>query len=110
MSVLALTQEMIAILAEVRHLASDAPSLEFLQQGIRQHGMNWVGAVVALKKTAVVRINPAQDAFCPKCSEILVLNHNYGMYSDDGTLIYGCCSGGIGLRPPVFGEVFSRLS
>jgi hypothetical protein len=84
-------------------------AFEFLQQGIRQHGMEWVGAVVALKNTAVLRINPAQEAFCPKCNALLILNHNYGMYFDDGTLIYGCCSGGISLRPPIFNDFFSQL-
>jgi hypothetical protein len=68
-------------------------AFEFMEQGLRQHGRDWVGAVVQLKDTAVLRINPAQDAFCPKCGQILILGHWYGMYAPDGTLIYGCCSG-----------------
>ena len=37
-------------------------AFEFMQQGLRQHGRDWVGAVMELKNTAVLRINPAQDA------------------------------------------------
>lgn len=68
---------------------------EFIKQGLEHHGKNWVGAVVALKNTAVLRINPAQDAFCPKCGLILITNHWYAMYQPDGTMSYGCCSGEI---------------
>jgi hypothetical protein len=68
-------------------------AFEFIEHGLRHHGKNWVGAVVELKNTAVLRINPTQDAFCPKCNQILPTGHWYGMYAPDGTLIYGCCSG-----------------
>jgi hypothetical protein len=78
-------------------------AFEFLQQGIREHGMGWVGAIVELKNTAVVRINPNQTAFCPKCNALLLRGHDYGMYDTRGTLIYGCCSGGIPIIvPPIF--------
>jgi hypothetical protein len=66
-------------------------AFEFIEQGLREHGREWVGAVVELKETAVLRINPTQDAFCPKCGLIIIVNHNYSMYSDSGKLIYGCC-------------------
>jgi hypothetical protein len=68
---------------------------EFIQQGIRQHGKDWVGAVVKLKNTSVVRINPAQDAFCPQCNEYVITNHWYQMVDSRGTMIYGCCGGQI---------------
>ncbi|HBP89088.1 MAG TPA: hypothetical protein PKK23_13975 [Nitrospirales bacterium] len=68
-------------------------AFEFIEQGLRHHGKDWVGAVVELKNAAVLRINPAQDAFCPVCRQILPTGHWYGMYAPDGTLIYGCCSG-----------------
>ncbi len=66
---------------------------EFIEQGIEQHGRNWVGAILALDNTAVVRINPAQRARCPDCGLILIISHNYAMYDWRGTMIYGCCSG-----------------
>jgi hypothetical protein len=66
---------------------------EFIEQGLKQHGKNWVGAILALKDTAVLRINPAQDTFCSQCGLILILGHNYAMYDRRGTMIYGCCSG-----------------
>jgi ribosomal protein S27AE len=68
-------------------------AFEFMEQGLRQHGRDWVGAVVALKNAAVLRINPTQDAFCSRCGDIIIISHWYGMYAPDGTLIYGCCSG-----------------
>jgi hypothetical protein len=67
---------------------------EFLQQGLRQHDRDWIKAVSQLRNTSVLRINPALDAFCPRCNQILITGHWYGMYAGDGTLIYGCCSGG----------------
>ncbi len=71
-------------------------AFEFMQHGLREHGRAWVEAVLDLKNTAVLRINPAQDAFCPKCNLKLIVYHNYEMYADNGTLIYACCSGEIG--------------
>ena len=66
---------------------------EFMKHGLAEHGKNWVGAVFALKNTAVLRINPTQTAFCPNCGAPLIIMHNYEMMDDKGTLIYGCCSG-----------------
>ncbi|GHE25439.1 MULTISPECIES: hypothetical protein [Streptomyces] len=70
-------------------------AFEFVEQGLRQHGPEWIGAVLSLRDAAVLRINPTQDAFCPDCGLILPAGHWYGMYALDGTLIYGCCSGEI---------------
>lgn len=70
-------------------------AFEFMQQGLGEHGKHWVGAVVKLTNVAVLRINPTQDAFCPECRQLLLTNHWYSMYADDGTLIYGCCKGEI---------------
>jgi hypothetical protein len=69
---------------------------EFIEQGLKQHGKDWVGAVVEMKNTAVLRINPAQKAFCPQCSALMMGNHWYEMLDGRGTMIYGCCSGEIG--------------
>lgn len=68
---------------------------EFIQQGLRQHGKDWVGAVVQLQNVSVLRINPAQDAFCPQCHEYVITNHWYQMVDGRGTMIYGCCGGEI---------------
>jgi hypothetical protein len=68
-------------------------AFEFVQQGLRVHGKEWVGAVVELKNAAVLRVNPAEDAFCPKCNLIILQNHWYAMYDLRGTMIYGCCRG-----------------
>ena len=69
-------------------------TFEFMEQALLQHGRDFVEAVLALKNTAVLRVNPSQDAFCPKCKQMLVVNHAYSMYSDTGKLIYGCCNSG----------------
>jgi hypothetical protein len=66
---------------------------EFIQQGLRQHDRDWIKSVLELKNTAVLRINPALDTFCPSCSNLLREDHYYEMPFDDGTLIYGCCKG-----------------
>jgi hypothetical protein len=68
---------------------------EFIQQGLRQHGRQWVGAVVEMKNVSVLRINPTQDAFCPQCNEYVITNHWYQMVDSRGTMIYGCCGGSI---------------
>lgn len=69
-------------------------AFEFMQQGLQEHGNDFVGAVVALKDVAVLRINPVQDVICARCKVIIITNHWYSMYSDTGKLIYGCCKGG----------------
>jgi hypothetical protein len=68
-----------------------------MEQGIAEHGKEWVKAVLELKDTAVLRINPSQDAICGKCGEHLIGIHDYAMYSDPPyyRFIYGCCSGEI---------------
>jgi hypothetical protein len=62
---------------------------EFMQQGLREHDRDWIKTVLELKNTAVLRVNPALDAFCASCNERLLMGHWYQM----GALIYGCCSG-----------------
>lgn len=68
---------------------------EFVEQGLKEHGKDWIGAIVELKNTAVLRINPTQDAFCPRCGLVLISTHWYEMYTDSGKLLYGCCRGEI---------------
>jgi RNase P subunit RPR2 len=67
---------------------------EFMQQGLREHDRDWIKAVLELKDTSVLRVNPALDAICANCNRFLIMGHWYGMHFDNGTLIYGCCSGG----------------
>ena len=68
---------------------------EFIQQGIREHGRDFVLATMELKNTAVLRINPVQNLICPKCNERLIIFHKdlYACHRDDGKLLYGCCKG-----------------
>jgi hypothetical protein len=68
---------------------------EFMQQGLREHDRDWIKAVLELKNTTVLRVNPALDAICANCNELLLTNHWYGMPSKDSPLIYGCCRGPI---------------
>ena len=68
---------------------------EFMQQGLREHDRDWIKTVLELKNTSVLRVNPALDAFCPKCNQMLRKGHWYEMKGPDGTLTYGCCSGEI---------------
>ncbi len=68
---------------------------EFMQQGLREHDRDWIKAVLELKHTSVLRVNPALDAFCPQCHQVLMSGHWYEMKASNGTLIYGCCRGEI---------------
>jgi RNase P subunit RPR2 len=68
--------------------------IEFMQQGLREHDRDWIKAVLALKNTSVLRINPNLDAFCPQCRQLLPAGHTYEMRMPNGTLSYGCCKGG----------------
>ena len=59
---------------------------EFMQQGLREHDRDWVKAVLELKNTSVLRVNPALDAICANCNGWVIVGHWYGMHSTDGTL------------------------
>jgi len=65
-------------------------AFEFMEQGIREHGRDWLGVVLGFENTAVIRINPGIDAICPSCNQLLIRSHYYWMGRD-----YGCCSGEI---------------
>ncbi len=66
---------------------------EFIQQGLREHDKDWIKAVLGLKNTGVLRVNPDLDAFCPQCNLVLPTTHDYEMRMPNGTLSYGCCRG-----------------
>lgn len=67
-------------------------AFEFMQQGIREHGRDWVGAVLEFKNASVVRVNPRADARCPICMAPIVQGHIYWMEDTDRPGHgYGCC-------------------
>ncbi|MGW8557977.1 hypothetical protein [Streptomyces tubercidicus] len=58
---------------------------EFLQQGVREHGVDAVKAVFEMKNTMLFRANPAFRAICPNCREMLGdLEYDCDQYG-------GCC-------------------
>ncbi|WP_251022561.1 hypothetical protein [Streptomyces sp. ISL-10] len=61
-------------------------AFEFVQQGIREHGREAVGAVLELKDTSVIRVNPVQVTVCPDCNQRLLRGHYYCWVNG-----YGCC-------------------
>jgi hypothetical protein len=66
-------------------------AFEFMQQGIREHGRDWLGAVLELKNASVVRVNPSGDSICPICAAIIPEGHLYWMEDLDTGRGYGCC-------------------
>ena len=46
-------------------------AFEFLQQGIREHGLDHVKSVFGLKNSAFLRVNPYLVAICPDCSQMI---------------------------------------
>jgi hypothetical protein len=62
-------------------------AFEFIQQGIREHGRDWVEVVLEFKHAAVIHVNRASDPICPKCHKPLIFG-DY-CYAMDGY----CCTG-----------------
>lgn len=60
-------------------------AFEFMQQGIREHGLEAVQSVFDLKDAAIIRVNPRQQAICPECKMAILAPHYYCYWS------YGCC-------------------
>jgi hypothetical protein len=46
-------------------------AFEFLQQGIREHGVDAVRAVLSLKNLTFLRANPSLVMVCPNCTQLL---------------------------------------
>jgi hypothetical protein len=63
-------------------------AFEFIQQGIREHGREFVGAVLELENTSVIRVNPPTVAVCPSCDTMAIAGHHY-----EWGQRYGCCGG-----------------
>jgi hypothetical protein len=66
-------------------------AFEFMQQGIREHGRDWLGAVLEFKQASIVRVNPNGDAICPTCHALIIRGHIYWMEDIDTGKGYGCC-------------------
>ncbi|MFE4634884.1 hypothetical protein ACFRJ1_16125 [Streptomyces sp. NPDC056773] len=61
-------------------------AFEFIEQGIKEHGKESVDAVMALKNTYVLRVNPVTPVVCAACGARILVGHEY-----DHTNQYGCC-------------------
>ncbi len=66
-------------------------AFEFIEQGIREHGMEMVGAVLELKVASIIRINPPNFAICAHCNQNLMEQHYYMWIGDSR---YACCMSG----------------
>lgn len=67
-------------------------AFEFIQQGIREHGREWLGAVLEFKNASVVRVNPSGDSICATCAAVVPETHLYWMEDTDRPGHgYGCC-------------------
>ncbi|MDT0480340.1 MULTISPECIES: hypothetical protein [Streptomyces] len=59
---------------------------EFLQQGIRQHGLDGVKSVFELKNGKLLQVNTTLLVVCPNCDELLDRGIEY-----EGDTYAGCC-------------------
>jgi|HubBroStandDraft_2_1064218.scaffolds.fasta_scaffold11147_2 hypothetical protein len=66
-------------------------AFEFMQEGIREHGRDWLGAVLEFENASIVRVNPGNDAICPICQAPIIEGHLYWMEDPDTGRGYGCC-------------------
>jgi hypothetical protein len=64
---------------------------EFIQQGIAEHGRDFVDATLDLKNTSVIRVNPQSKSICPNCKVMSGTSHWYDMRGPLGDATYGCC-------------------
>jgi len=48
-----------------------------MQQGIREHGRDWLGAVLEFENASIVRVNPSSDARCHICQAPIIQGHIY---------------------------------
>jgi hypothetical protein len=63
-------------------------AFEFLQQGVREHGVDMVNAVFALQGVAVLRVNPVLIPICPSCEQTLRMDD--GCITYEGDTYAGC--------------------
>ncbi len=62
-------------------------AFEFLQQGIREHGVDVVNAVFSLQDVALLRVNPVFVPICPNCDQTL---RDDGCIEYEGATYAGC--------------------
>lgn len=60
-------------------------ALEFVEQGIAEHGLAATQRVFRLKDAAVIRANAHQEVVCPTCRRRIATPHYYVYWG------YGCC-------------------
>ncbi len=63
---------------------------EFIQQGIREHGPEFVKGAIEFKNTSIIRVNPSSWEVCPKCNLMIVSGGHYYSLGDGR---YYCCRG-----------------
>lgn len=62
-------------------------AFEFIQQGIREHGSDFVSNVLEFEETSVIRVNPPIRLVCSECNQRLLGGHYYCWVNG-----YLCCS------------------
>jgi hypothetical protein len=63
-------------------------AFDFLQQGVREHGLDAVNAVFGLKYSTFFQVNPSFTPICPSCENALMRSGG-GWYDCEG--YGGCC-------------------
>lgn len=70
---------------------------EFIQQGIEEHGEEYVRGAFSLKRASILQINPVQDIICRNCRLHILLSEPGGpgsydyLYRIDLDEGYACC-------------------
>jgi hypothetical protein len=77
---------------------------EFIQQGIEEHGEEYVRAAFSLKRAAIIQINPVQDTICRNCRLHILVAPGNGNFPNGGydyeyrcveDNAYACCKAAI---------------
>jgi hypothetical protein len=63
---------------------------EFIQQGIREHGPEFMKGAIDAKNTSIIRVNPSGWEICVICAAMIVSGGHYYSLGDGR---YGCCRG-----------------
>jgi hypothetical protein len=76
-------------------------AFDFLEQGVRQHGLTMVNSVFELKNSTFFQVNPSFVPVCPTCNRMI--RQGGGWYDCDG---YGgcCCCAAIAFPARTSGE------
>ena len=64
---------------------------EFIQQGVKEHGPEFVKGGINDRNISIIRVNPSSWEICPTCQAMIVSG---GHYYTLGGGRYGCCRGG----------------